>query len=248
MNVIPALGVYAAMMRRAGKTGARLSRRRRPRGAGGRCRPAGARHRLVGRVGRRPRNEIFNVTNGDVFVWPNVWPAIADALGFAAGEHVPLALDKEIRPREAEWAEIRAQHGLGLGHARRSSSGCPSNMPTTRWAIGRNPAGPAGAGLDHQADAGGLPRGDGYRGDVRQGFRRDAGEEAAAAALTVRVNPGRGARRGRRCPGRAVGMAIQWPASACARCPHIRSANARASRCRRTRSPWRGLRRPSADR
>ena len=32
--------------------------------------------------------------------------AIADALGFDAGEHVPLALDKEIRPREAEWAEI----------------------------------------------------------------------------------------------------------------------------------------------
>ena len=61
------------------------------------------------------KNEIFNVTNGDVFMWPNVWPAIADALGFAAGEHVPLALDKEIRPREAEWAEIRAQHGLRSG-------------------------------------------------------------------------------------------------------------------------------------
>ncbi|MDP1964883.1 MAG: nucleoside-diphosphate sugar epimerase, partial [Reyranella sp.] len=61
------------------------------------------------------RNEIFNVTNGDVFVWPNVWPAIADALGFAAGEHVPLSLDKEIRPRESEWAEIRATHGLTSG-------------------------------------------------------------------------------------------------------------------------------------
>ena len=45
------------------------------------------------------RNEIFNVTNGDVFVWPNVWPAIADALGFAAGEHVPLPRP-EIRPRK----------------------------------------------------------------------------------------------------------------------------------------------------
>ncbi len=55
------------------------------------------------------RNEIFNVTNGDVFVWPNVWPAIADALGFEAGEHVPLSLDREIRPQEAAWAEIRAR-------------------------------------------------------------------------------------------------------------------------------------------
>ena len=61
------------------------------------------------------RNEIFNVTNGDVFVWPNVWPAIADALGFAAGEHVPLSLDREIRPREAEWVEIRRAHGLSSG-------------------------------------------------------------------------------------------------------------------------------------
>ena len=50
-----------------------------------------------------------------MFVWPNVWPAIADALGFAPGDHVPLALDKEIRPREAEWAEIRAAHGLVSG-------------------------------------------------------------------------------------------------------------------------------------
>jgi hypothetical protein len=23
------------------------------------------------------RNEIFNITNGDVFVWENIWPAIA---------------------------------------------------------------------------------------------------------------------------------------------------------------------------
>ena len=114
MNVIPALGVYAAMMRRAGKKTLDY--------------PAG-----VGRVAQAidtdilaraiawsgeaatARNEIFNVTNGDVFTWPNVWPAIADALGFAAGKHVPLALDTEIRPREAEWAEIRKQHGLVCG-------------------------------------------------------------------------------------------------------------------------------------
>jgi len=63
----------------------------------------------------KARNEIFNVTNGDVFVWPNVWPAIADALGFEPGEHRPLSLDREIRPQEAAWAEIRAAHGLKSG-------------------------------------------------------------------------------------------------------------------------------------
>ena len=58
MNVIPALGVYAAMMRRAGKTGARLSRRRRAGGSGGRCRPSGARHRLVGRGGNGAQRDL----------------------------------------------------------------------------------------------------------------------------------------------------------------------------------------------
>ncbi len=61
------------------------------------------------------RNEIFNVTNGDVFVWPNVWPAIAKALGMQPGDPVPLSLDREIRPHEAAWAAVRAQYGLTSG-------------------------------------------------------------------------------------------------------------------------------------
>ena len=66
----------------------------------------------------KARNGIFNVTNGDVFVWPNVWPAIADALGFEAGVHVPLRLDTQIRSREDEWAAIRKAHGLRSGTLR----------------------------------------------------------------------------------------------------------------------------------
>jgi nucleoside-diphosphate-sugar epimerase len=114
MNVIPALGVYAAMMRRAGKR--KLDY---PGGVGrvAQAIDADVLARAIAWSGEseKARNEIFNVTNGDVFVWPNVWPAIADALGFEAGEHVPLALDKEIRPREAEWTEIRRAHGLRSG-------------------------------------------------------------------------------------------------------------------------------------
>ena len=117
MNVIPALGVYAAMMRRAGKT--RLDY---PGGVGrvAQAVDADLLARAIAWSGESPKacNEIFNVTNGDVFVWPNVWPAIAGALGFEPGEHVPLALDKEVRPRETEWAEIRAAHGLTSGTLR----------------------------------------------------------------------------------------------------------------------------------
>jgi nucleoside-diphosphate-sugar epimerase len=114
MNVIPALGVYATMMRRAGKT--KLDY---PGGVGrvAQAIDADLLARTIAWSGESEaaRNEIFNVTNGDVFVWPNVWPAIADALGFAAGDHVPLSLDREIRSRETEWAEIRAIHGLKSG-------------------------------------------------------------------------------------------------------------------------------------
>jgi nucleoside-diphosphate-sugar epimerase len=111
MNVIPALGVYAAMMRRAGKR--KLDY---PGGVGrvAQAVDADLLARAIAWSGEAAaaRNEIFNVTNGDVFVWPNVWPAIADALGFEAGDHVPLSLDREIRPREDDWAEIRRAHGL----------------------------------------------------------------------------------------------------------------------------------------
>jgi len=114
MNVVPALGVYAAMMRHAGKKTLDY-----PVGVGrvAQAVDADLLARSIAWSGEAAtaRNEIFNVTNGDVFVWPNVWPAIADALGFAAGEHVPLSLDREIRPREAECVEIRRAHGLSSG-------------------------------------------------------------------------------------------------------------------------------------
>jgi nucleoside-diphosphate-sugar epimerase len=114
MNVIPALGVYAAMMRRAGKTALDYP------GGGGRVAQAVDADLLARAIAwsgesEQAKNEIFNVTNGDVFVWPNVWPAIADALGFEAGVHVPLRLDTEIRLREDDWAAIRTAHGLKSG-------------------------------------------------------------------------------------------------------------------------------------
>ena len=43
------------------------------------------------------RNEAFNVTNGDVFSWENIWPAVADALGMKPGRAVPLSLAQESR-------------------------------------------------------------------------------------------------------------------------------------------------------
>jgi hypothetical protein len=113
MNVIPALGAYAAFQRQKGN---RLDY---PGGAPriGQAVDADLLARTIAWAGEaaNARNEIFNVTNGDVFVWPNVWPAIADAVGLQPGEAVPLSLDRDIRPREAEWLRICAKHNLVSG-------------------------------------------------------------------------------------------------------------------------------------
>src|SRR6185437_6551964 len=110
MNVIPALGVYAALLREAGKPldfpgGA-------PRVA--EAVDADLLARAIAWAGdaAAAQNEIFNVANGDVFVWPNVWPAIAAALGIAAGEHRPLSLAEHLGSRVGEWDRIRAKYAL----------------------------------------------------------------------------------------------------------------------------------------
>jgi nucleoside-diphosphate-sugar epimerase len=57
-------------------------------------------------------NQAFNVTNGDVFRWQEVWPAIADALGMRPGEARPMSLAEEMPKRAPEWDAIRARYGL----------------------------------------------------------------------------------------------------------------------------------------
>ena len=90
----------------------------RPRGAGDRRRPAGALHRLVGLSRSEARNEIFNITNGDVFVWPNVWPAIADALGLPPA--ITCRCRSTARSGRARPSGRRSarQHGLRSGTLR----------------------------------------------------------------------------------------------------------------------------------
>lgn len=58
------------------------------------------------------RGETFNITNGDVFAWQNVWPALADALGMEAGPDEPLSLAEALPHKQDAWARIAARHGL----------------------------------------------------------------------------------------------------------------------------------------
>jgi hypothetical protein len=110
MDLIPPLGVYAAMLREQGRA---LDY------------PAGAARvsqavdvdllaRAIAWAGEADaaRNEAFNVTNGDVFTWENVWPAIAEALDMKPGAAVPLSLAQIWPQWVAPWEALRRKHDL----------------------------------------------------------------------------------------------------------------------------------------
>jgi nucleoside-diphosphate-sugar epimerase len=110
MDLIPPLGVYAAMLREQGRPldypggAARVSQ----------AVDVDLLARAIAWSGEATaaRNEAFNVTNVDVFTWENVWPAIADALGMKPGDAVPLSLAQEYPKWIAPWDELRRKHGL----------------------------------------------------------------------------------------------------------------------------------------
>jgi nucleoside-diphosphate-sugar epimerase len=57
-------------------------------------------------------DQIFNVTNGDVFVWQNVWPVIARQFGMEVGLPHPMPL-ATIMPGHADtWARLVREYDL----------------------------------------------------------------------------------------------------------------------------------------
>ncbi len=110
MDLIPPLGVYAAMLRGQGRPldypggAARVSQ----------AVDVDLLARAIAWSGEAAaaRNEAFNVTNGDVFTWENVWPSIAEALGMQPGKPAPLSLAQEYPKWIAPWNELRRKHDL----------------------------------------------------------------------------------------------------------------------------------------
>ncbi|UQR63142.1 SDR family oxidoreductase [Bradyrhizobium sp. C-145] len=110
LNVLPAIGAYAAIRREKGE----------PFGF-----PGGpsfvweaADADLVGDVAvwaaQSPQaaNEAFNITNGDVFEWRNVWPGIAETLGVEAGPDTPMSVTAYLAEHADVWGKIVAKYGL----------------------------------------------------------------------------------------------------------------------------------------
>jgi nucleoside-diphosphate-sugar epimerase len=56
--------------------------------------------------------ETFNLTNGEVFSWRQIWPAMAEVLGVEVGPDKPVSLAELLPAKASVWDEIVASHGL----------------------------------------------------------------------------------------------------------------------------------------
>ena len=110
MNMVAAIGAYAAISRARGLPLVYP-------GEGHRVTEA-TDVRLLARAiawaGESPAaaDQIFNVTNGDVLVWQNVWPLIARQFGMAVGLPHPMPLATIMPGHAATWSTIVQEHGL----------------------------------------------------------------------------------------------------------------------------------------
>ncbi len=135
LNVIPAIGVYAAIRREAGLP---LSY------------PGGpqlifemvdvdllARSMEWAAATPACRNETFNITNGDVFVWEGVWPTIAEALGMQAGAPEPSLRDASgsARANVACGRDAKARGGMGYDCTQVRSAGARGSARVCRRVV-----------------------------------------------------------------------------------------------------------------
>ena len=110
MNIIAALGVYAAVRRELGEP---LSFP-----GGGRYINAASDSRLIAAAAEFAAthevaaNETYNVVNGDMLVWQDVWGSLAERFGMQAGVAEPMSLTESMPGFEAVWSRVVARHGL----------------------------------------------------------------------------------------------------------------------------------------
>jgi nucleoside-diphosphate-sugar epimerase len=110
MNMVAAIGAYTAISRELGLplvypgSGSRVTE----------ATDARLLARAIAWAGRTPAafNQTFNVTNGDVFTWENLWPVIARAFAMPVGLPHPMPLASIMPGHSSVWDKIVARHEL----------------------------------------------------------------------------------------------------------------------------------------
>ena len=108
----------------------------------------------------RCANQAFNITNGDLFRWNEMWPKIARFFELEVAPPLPMSLDDVMADKEPLWNEMVEKHGLaptllrggvvlavrrlrlrlGLRLVRRRLEGAAARLPRVRRDRGDVPA------------------------------------------------------------------------------------------------------------
>jgi len=110
MNTVPVIGIFASLCREEGRPFCYPGHVAYPREA--------VDARLIGDAAvwaaGNPQawGEHYNLTNGEVFSWRDLWPGLAAFLGVKPGPDTPLRLAEYLPSRAALWDEIVKKHGL----------------------------------------------------------------------------------------------------------------------------------------
>lgn len=110
MNLIGAIGFYAALLRHRGEP------LHFPGSRGGISQPTDT--DLMARAiewaghAEAARDQVFNIANGDLFSLAEMWPVIADALGMKVGQDRPFPFEEQVPQCSDEWDAVRKTHGL----------------------------------------------------------------------------------------------------------------------------------------
>jgi hypothetical protein len=110
MNVIAAIGVYAAVLKERGEPlyypgegGAMLE-----------ATDTGIIAQCCEWAAESPaaKNQCFNLTNGEFSSFKEEWPLIASCLGMEVGEQRQLSFRTALPAMAADWDRVREKHGL----------------------------------------------------------------------------------------------------------------------------------------
>ncbi|ULT24286.1 hypothetical protein KUH03_35525 [Sphingobacterium sp. E70] len=61
-------------------------------------------------------NQAFNINNGDLFRWKDLWPKIAKYFNMEVDTPLPLNLQTMMSDKENIWADIQQQQGLNYNY------------------------------------------------------------------------------------------------------------------------------------
>ncbi len=110
MNLIPAIGAYASLCREIGRPFSF------PGGAPYVAEAVDARllANALHWAATHPTaaDQTFNITNGDVFEWRDLWPSFAEAFDVETGPDERLSLAQWLPSQEAVWRRIAERQGL----------------------------------------------------------------------------------------------------------------------------------------